>query len=123
MIPAGKGLPTVKQSCPDCRPTLAHPQLGFYAGGIFFIRYNESSYAINEIGGRRLSPTAVSPALSAVRTYTLSPFQVATGDGHDQALYFGGYDCSSVPSHNTAWVFRGELETALTPTFRGPNAT
>ena len=113
LIPAGKGLPTVKQNCGDCHPTLFHPQLGFYAGGIYFLRNNASSYDIGEIGGRRQSERAVQPALSAVRTYTLSPFETAAGN--DPALYFAGYDCSGVPSHDTAWVFRGELKTALTP--------
>jgi hypothetical protein len=111
LIPAGNGLPTVKQNCADCHPTAEHPQLGFYAGGIYFLRNNASSYEINEIGGRRQSEQATQPALAAVRTYTLSPFD----GGTDPAIYFGGYDCSGVPSHDTAWVFRGSVSAALTP--------
>ncbi|MCX7827003.1 MAG: hypothetical protein N2689_15845 [Verrucomicrobiae bacterium] len=45
------------------------------------------------------------PQLVAVRTIAVSPFPEAQG----RVLYFGGYDCNSVPSHNTAWVYRGEL--------------
>ena len=117
----------------DCHPTALHPQLGFYAGGIYFIRNNASSYDIGEIGGRRQSPTAVSPALAAVQTpgklslhnpsiytcfgpiydvsispeqvrsYAISPFAATSQeDGHDKAIYFAGYDCSGVPSPNTA---------------------
>ena len=110
LIEADRGLPVVKEGCAGCHPTAQHPQLGFYAGGIYFIRNNESSYDIGEIGGRRQSPTAVSPALAAVRSYAVSPF----GAG-DKAVYFAGYDCSGVPSPNTAWVFRGELDAVFKP--------
>lgn len=47
------------------------------------------------------------PQLVATRTLAVSPFPEDRG----RALYFGGYDCNSVPSHNTAWVYRGELAT------------
>ena len=116
LIQTDKGLPVVKEACADCHPTKLHPQLGFYAGGIYFIRNNASSYDIAEIGGRRQSPTAVSPALAAVRSYAISPFE--SSEEEDKAIYFAGYDCSGVPSPNTAWVFRGELDAVLRPPVR-----
>jgi hypothetical protein len=45
------------------------------------------------------------PLLVTTRTIAVSPFPEDQG----KALYFGGYDCDSVPSHNTAWIYRGEL--------------
>ncbi len=44
------------------------------------------------------------PQLVATRAIAVSPFPEERG----QAFYFGGYDCNSVPSHNTAWIYRGE---------------
>ena len=26
-----------------------------------------------------------------------------------RVLYFGGYDCARIVSHNTAWIYKGEL--------------
>jgi hypothetical protein len=46
------------------------------------------------------------PQLVSTRTIALSPFAEDQG----KALYFGGYDCGGVPSHNTAWIYRGELQ-------------
>jgi hypothetical protein len=45
------------------------------------------------------------PMLVSTRVIAISPFPGDQG----KALYFGGYDCNSVPSHNTAWIYRGEL--------------
>eukprot|EP00811_Abedinium_folium_P032511 NODE_5550_length_1758_cov_4.333538.p1 GENE.NODE_5550_length_1758_cov_4.333538~~NODE_5550_length_1758_cov_4.333538.p1 ORF type:complete len:474 (+),score=91.43 NODE_5550_length_1758_cov_4.333538:38-1459(+) len=82
---------------------------GYYAGGVFFIRRGPSDYRLNEIGGPH-HPGA--PALVAVRTYAVSPFGNASG----AAVYFGGYDCNTVLAPtDTAWAFRGELTTVLTP--------
>lgn len=43
------------------------------------------------------------PILASVRTIAVSPFPADNG----RALYFGGFDCASQPSHNTAWIYRG----------------
>jgi len=53
--------------------------------------------------------TERSPNLGAVRTIIVSPF--ASDTGH--ALYFGGYDTDGRPAHNTAWLYRVGLRTAL----------
>ena len=45
------------------------------------------------------------PQLVSTRTIVVSPFPEDQG----RVLYFAGYDCHGVPSHNTAWIYRGEL--------------
>ena len=45
------------------------------------------------------------PTLVSVRVIAVSPFAEDRG----RAFYFGGFDCNSVPSHNTAWIYRAEL--------------
>ena len=43
------------------------------------------------------------PMLVSVRAMAVSPFAEDQG----RAFYFGGFDCNSDPSHNTAWIYRG----------------
>ncbi|MEI7731971.1 MAG: hypothetical protein WCO56_20525 [Verrucomicrobiota bacterium] len=43
------------------------------------------------------------PQLVSTRVTVVSPFP----EDHGKVLYFGGYDCNSVPSHHTAWIYRG----------------
>lgn len=57
------------------------------------------SYELAEITDPR------EPQLVATRTIAVSPFPEDQG----KAFYFGGYDCNGVPSHNTAWIYRGTL--------------
>ena len=45
-------------------------------------------------------------SLGACRTITLSPFPEDGG----RALYFGGYDAGGGKCHNTAWIYRGEIQ-------------
>ena len=45
------------------------------------------------------------PQLVSTRSIVVSPFPEDQG----RVLYFAGYDCHGVPSHNTAWIYRGEL--------------
>jgi hypothetical protein len=74
----------------------------FAAEARYFIRHakgRDIRYEVAEVTDPR------KPTLVAVRTIALSPFVADRG----QALYFGGFDCNSQPSHNTAWVYRGEL--------------
>jgi hypothetical protein len=59
----------------------------------------EITYEVAEITDPR------EPQLVATRTIAVSPFP----EDHGKALYFGGYDCGGIPSHNTAWIYRGEL--------------
>jgi len=81
-------------------------ETGFYAGAVFAIRRNPTDYFLNEIGGART--VIPRPALVSTRAFSFSPF-------NKQNIYFGGYDCNNVKSHNTAWIFRSTIKTALTP--------
>lgn len=79
------------------------PKTRFTANGRYCIRHAQGAditYEVAEI----LDPRE--PQLVATRTIAVSPFPEDQG----KALYFGGYDCNSVPSHNTAWIYRGELK-------------
>ncbi len=72
------------------------------AEAYYFIRHtgaNGVSFEVKEITDPTL-PTPVS-----IRTIAISPFAADRG----QVLYFGGFDCNSQPSHNTAWISRGSL--------------
>jgi len=52
------------------------------------------------------------PLLVSTRVIAVSPFV----EDHGKALYFGGFDCNSVPAHNTAWIYRAELTPENKPT-------
>jgi len=108
VVPADSGLPVIKTTCPDCHKL---GDWGFYAGALFFKRYSADDYRLSEVGGWRSGPGSIDPPLSATRTYAKSPFEAEAG----RELYFGGYDCSSVPSNNTAWIFRGSTEAVFAP--------
>ena len=82
---------------------------GFYKGGVYAIRDQNSNYRIREVNGRS---TASKPALVAVTTIEISPFPEDNGN----ALYFAGHDGNHKdPSlnRNMAWIFRGSLGQAL----------
>jgi hypothetical protein len=74
----------------------------FAAEGRFLIRHAKGadiSYELAEVVDPKL------PTLVSVRTIAVSPFPEDKG----RVLYFGGYDCNKVPSHNTSWIYRGVL--------------
>jgi hypothetical protein len=80
-----------------------NPPRHFDARAFYFIRKVENGiikYGAKEIFDPR------KPALVSVRTIAVSPF----AEDHGQAFYFGGYDCNKVPSHNTAWIYRAEVD-------------
>ncbi len=75
---------------------------GCSGNGRYCIRHAKGAditYEVAEITDPR------EPQLVATRTIAVSPFPEDQG----KAFYFGGYDCNSVPSHNTAWIYRGKL--------------
>jgi len=78
------------------------PRTHFTANGRYCVRHAQGAnitYEVAEI----LDPSE--PQLVSTRTIAVSPFPEDQG----KAIYFGGYDCNAVPSHNTAWIYRGEL--------------
>ena len=74
------------------------------AGGWYLIRYPDARYDLRRIAA---SPMA-GQALVATRSIASSPFP---NDGG--TLYFAGYDANKSSAHNTGWIFRASLATAL----------
>ena len=74
----------------------------------YLIRHSDGSYGY----GRVFDPDHPRPdpprGLLATRTIEVSPFPEDKG----RILYFGGYDCASIKSHNTAWIYKGALRPA-----------
>ena len=76
--------------------------MGRSGNGRYCIRHTKGadiSYEVAEITNPR------EPQLVATRTIVVSPFPEDQG----RVLYFAGYDCHGVPSHNTGWIYRGAL--------------
>jgi hypothetical protein len=72
----------------------------YFPDGHFCIRHantNGLSFELRQITDPRL------PTLVSTRTICVSPFESDQGN----VFYFGGFDCNSQPSHNTAWIYRG----------------
>ena len=74
------------------------------AGAWYLVRYSSGRYDLRQISA---SPTT-GQVLVATRSIAASPFP---NDG--DSLYFAGYDANKAPAHNTAWIFRASLATAL----------
>jgi len=81
------------------------PRRAYFAGEArYCIRHAQGAnitYEVAEVTDPR------EPQLVSTRVTAVSPFPEDQG----KALYFGGYDCNSVPSHNTAWIYRAEPRT------------
>jgi len=95
----------------------------------YLVRDREASYSLHEIRPLPLLPepgrssprylsriedgthaaTAGTPNLVGMRAIVVSPFP----DDAGQALYLGGYDADFRPAHDTAWLYRVGLGTAL----------
>ena len=73
---------------------------GYWAGGGIAVRAGPDDYYMVEVGGRG---SKTSRPLTAVRCFEHSPFPSEAG-----AIYFGGYDCNSNPSDNTAWIYKSK---------------
>jgi polyhydroxybutyrate depolymerase len=75
------------------------------ASAWYLVRHADGTYA----HGRVFDPAHARPnpprGLLATRTIELSPFPEDKG----RVLYFGGFDCAGVVSHNTAWIYKGVL--------------
>ncbi len=80
-----------------------NPPRHFDARAFYFIR-RVNSGIINFEAMEVTDPRK--PTLVSVRTMVVSPF----AEDHGQAFYFAGYDCNRIPSHNTAWIYRAEVE-------------
>ena len=71
----------------------------------YLIRHADGTYG----HGRVFDPGHARPnpprGLLATRTIEVSPFPEDQG----RVLYFGGFDCANIESHNTAWIYKGTL--------------
>jgi hypothetical protein len=70
---------------------------------------NPPLYGLSEVRAPSWPHWRSDAALWSVRAIAVSPFPEDQG----QALYLGGYDGHFQPDHNTAWLYRVGLETAL----------
>jgi hypothetical protein len=70
---------------------------------------NPPHYALHEVNPLRWPNSRSDNALWSVRAVTVSPFPEDQG----QVLYLGGYDGHFQPDHNTAWLYRVGIDTAL----------
>ena len=71
----------------------------------YLVRHADGTYS----HGRVFDPAHPQPnpprGLLATRTIEVSPFP----DDAGRVLYFGGFDCAGIVSHNTAWIYKGTL--------------
>jgi hypothetical protein len=71
------------------------------SGAWYLVRWPNGRYDV-----RRVTAGFTQPAVST-RSMAASPF------ASDNAVYFAGYDANKAPAHNTAWVARASVATAL----------
>lgn len=75
------------------------------ASAWYLVRHADGTYTHGRVFDPK-NPKPNSPrGLLATRTIEVSPFPEDMG----RVFYFGGFDCSSIESHNTAWIYKGEL--------------
>ena len=74
----------------------------------YLVRYPDATYTLHEIP-YIFDPRGQPKALQGTRTIRVSPFAKDKG----QVLYFGGFDCAFKTSHDTAWIYSVDIDTAL----------
>jgi len=72
----------------------------------FLVRRADERYEADEIYDPA-HPVPAGIGLDGTRAIEVSPFPEDRG----RVFYFGGHDCANRNSHNTAWIYRGELQT------------
>jgi hypothetical protein len=72
--------------------------------GSFLVRHSDGRYEAGEIYDPA-NPVPAGKGLDGTRAVEVSPFPEDQG----RVFYFGGYDCASRDSHNTAWIYRGDF--------------
>jgi hypothetical protein len=72
------------------------------SGAWYLVRWPGGRYDLHRVVANFAQP------LVATRTIRVSPFA-----GEGETIYFAGYDANKAPAHNTAWVARARLPTAL----------
>jgi poly(A) polymerase len=79
---------------------------GLEAGAWYLVRRPDGRYNLKPIA--KGQPTQA--PLIATRAIAVSPFADDAG-----TIYFAGYDANKLPAHNTAWIMRAPMTTALAP--------
>jgi len=74
----------------------------------YLVRHPDATYTVHEIP-YIFDPRGQPKALQGTRTIRVSPFAKDKG----QVLYFGGFDCAFKTSHDTAWIYSVDIDTAL----------
>lgn len=74
------------------------------SGAWYLVRWPDGHYDLHQV------TAAFGHPLVATRSIRASPFL-----GESDAVYFAGYDANKAPVHNTAWIARAVLSTALGP--------
>jgi hypothetical protein len=74
----------------------------------YLVRYPDGTYTVHEIP-YIYDELGSSKTLSGTRTIRVSPFL----QDRERVIYFGGFDCVSEPSHETAWIYSVDINTAL----------
>jgi hypothetical protein len=75
------------------------------AGAWYLVRHADGTYSHGRVFDQKNPKPNPPRGLLATRTIEVSPFPEDKG----RVFYFGGYDCASIESHNTAWIYKGEL--------------
>jgi hypothetical protein len=71
----------------------------------YLVRHRDGTYGYNRVFDPKNPLPSPPRGLVATRTIEASPFPEDKG----RVLYLGGYDCASIESHLTAWIYRGVL--------------
>jgi len=95
-------------------PTLAGNFHQFNPSAHYLIRKSENQYSVGEIADHLLD---YQPVLLSTRSIINSPFR----EDPPGTVYAGGFDCNSVPVHNTAWIYRGVRIAPAKPLATGGN--
>jgi hypothetical protein len=79
-------------------------------GSCYLIRHRNGQYDWGYIYDAA-HPVPASQRLTGCRDIEVSPFPGEQG----QVFYFCGYDGGAGPSHNTAWIYRGQFSETTLP--------
>jgi hypothetical protein len=85
------------------------PRKGEGRSAWYLVRDSKARYTLRQVRPLTKSDPRAPSKLVAVRAITLSPFP----SDSDSILYFGGYDANHRPAHDSAWLYRVGLDTAL----------
>jgi hypothetical protein len=77
---------------------------GWASEGRYYKRKQIGSTITYEIVNMQDKSLSTPDIMVATRTICISPFAVDNG----RVVYAGGFDCNSIPSHNTGWIYKSK---------------